>query len=56
MITFTCNEENCKNKSIEYNFFGNDLYAECGSCKAVLTGTNQRPDPELPKTTIPITE
>jgi hypothetical protein len=50
MITFTCNEANCPNKEIDYNFFGNDNTAECGGCKAVLIGTNERPDPELPET------
>jgi hypothetical protein len=47
MFTFTCNEKDCVNKDIEYNVFGNDFIAECGGCKATLTGTNERPDPEI---------
>jgi hypothetical protein len=48
MITFTCNEKDCKNSGIDYNFFGNNATAECGGCKSVLIGTNERPDPEIP--------
>ena len=45
MFTFTCNEKNCTNEDIEYNVLGNSSVAECGGCKAILTGTNERPDP-----------
>jgi hypothetical protein len=56
MITFTCNKENCPNKEIEYNFLGNPVTAECGGCKTVLTGTNERPDPEQPELILPPAE
>jgi hypothetical protein len=46
MITFTCNEKDCPNQAIDYNFLGNDKTAECGGCKTMLIGTNERPDPE----------
>jgi hypothetical protein len=49
MITFTCNEKDCPNKEVEYHSLGNPETAECGGCKSVLTGTNERPDPELPE-------
>ena len=48
MFTFTCNEKDCANKNIEYNVLGNSSVAECGGCKTILTGTDERPDPELP--------
>jgi hypothetical protein len=48
MITFTCNSKDCKNEGVDYNFFGFDKTAECGDCKSMLVGTNERPDPELP--------
>lgn len=47
MITYTCNEKDCPNKDVEYNFLGNSATAECGGCKAILVGTDLRPDPEL---------
>jgi len=47
MFTFICNEKDCLNKDIEYNVLGNSPKAECGGCKATLTGTNERPDPEI---------
>jgi hypothetical protein len=48
MFTFTCNEKDCANKGIEYNVFGNSSVTECGGCKTILAGTNERPDPEIP--------
>jgi hypothetical protein len=48
MITFTCNEKDCANEGIDYNMLGNSQTALCGGCKQTLTGTNERPDPELP--------
>jgi hypothetical protein len=48
MFTFTCNKKDCPNKEIEYNVLGNSSAAECGGCKAILTGTDERPDPEIP--------
>ena len=56
MISFTCNEKTCPNAEIEYNFFGTPQTAECGGCKSVLIGTNERPDPELPETNFGLTE
>ena len=47
MVTFLCTKAECANKDIEYNFLGNPGTAECGGCKATLTGTNERPDPEV---------
>ena len=47
MFTFTCNEKDCANKEIEYNIIGDSPFAECGGCKAILNGTNERPDPEV---------
>jgi hypothetical protein len=46
MIDFICNEKNCPNEGIQYNFLGNPKTADCGGCKNVLIGTNERPDPE----------
>jgi len=56
MITFTCHKDECANKEVEYNFLGNPSTAECGGCKSILTGTNERPDPELPEETLPVAE
>jgi hypothetical protein len=47
MFTFTCNEKDCVNKDVEYNVPGSYNIAECGGCKATLTGTNERPDPVI---------
>jgi hypothetical protein len=47
MITFICNELDCPNKDVEYNSLGNPATAECGGCKAILAGTNERPDPVI---------
>jgi hypothetical protein len=49
MIDFICNTETCPNKEISYQFLGNSKTAECGGCQAILIGTNERPDPELPE-------
>jgi hypothetical protein len=46
MITFNCNQDDCANKGVDYNFLGNPVTAECGGCKSLLIGTNERPDPE----------
>jgi hypothetical protein len=45
MFTFTCNEKDCANKGVEYNVPGNLPLVECGGCKTMLTGANERPDP-----------
>lgn len=47
MITYKCKNSNCKNSGIDYNFLGNNPTAECGGCKAILIGTDVRPDPEV---------
>jgi hypothetical protein len=47
MITFKCTKKDCRNKDIEYNFFGDDNKAECGGCKSILTGTDLRQDPVI---------
>jgi hypothetical protein len=46
MISFICNQKDCPNEAVEYNFLGNPLTAECGGCKSLLTGTNEQPDPQ----------
>ena len=48
MITFCCDKKDCQNQGIDYNMLGNPKTALCGGCKETLTGTNERPDPELP--------
>ena len=52
MITFICSKNSCANKNVTYNFLGNPETAECGGCKATLIGTDLRPDPELPPSTL----
>jgi hypothetical protein len=47
MITFECDKDGCDNKDVAYNFLGNPPFAECGGCKTILTGVNERPDPEV---------
>jgi hypothetical protein len=54
MITFKCNSNQCDNKDVEYNFFGNPETAMCGGCRATLIGTDVRPDPEVPEVSLPI--
>jgi hypothetical protein len=56
MIDFECNEQSCPNKDVEYCFLGNPVTAICGGCNSLLTGTNERPDPELPENTFGLTE
>ena len=46
MVTFTCVNEECSNKDIDYNFLGFPDSAMCGSCKETLTPSDERPDPE----------
>jgi hypothetical protein len=45
MVTFTCNEKDCNNEGIDYNFFGEPETAQCGGCKAILEAKDLRPDP-----------
>jgi hypothetical protein len=47
MIEFICSKNDCPNKDLVYKFLGFDAIAECGGCKEILTGTNERPDPEM---------
>jgi hypothetical protein len=47
MIDFQCNKEDCVNSGIKYQSLGNSSWAECGGCKSILTGTNERPDPVI---------
>jgi hypothetical protein len=47
MVTFTCNEKDCKNKGIDYNFLGEPKTAMCGACKATLEAKDLRPDPVI---------
>lgn len=46
MITFKCITNDCSNKDVEYNFFGDSETVECGGCKSIIVGINLRPDPE----------
>jgi len=48
MMNFKCLQEDCPNFSVDYNFLGTITQVECGGCKSTLTGTNERPDPEIP--------
>jgi hypothetical protein len=48
MISFNCSNESCVNKDIENIFRGFDKVAICSGCNALLIGTNEQPDPELP--------
>jgi hypothetical protein len=36
MTQFQCNEDNCANKGVEYNFEDDIATAECGGCGATL--------------------
>lgn len=36
---FTCTQDNCPNKDIEFLFFGEVKTAECGGCHKKLKGT-----------------
>jgi hypothetical protein len=45
MVTFTCNEKDCANEGVDYNFFGEPETAMCGGCKATLEAKDLRPDP-----------
>jgi hypothetical protein len=47
MISFECKETSCPNANVEYNFLGNPSSVECGGCKALLSGYNEQPDPEI---------
>ena len=47
MITVKCEKNDCPNSNVEYNLLGTPSQVECGGCKDTLTGTNERPDPEL---------
>jgi hypothetical protein len=48
MVTFKCTQDDCVNKDIDYNFLGNEEFAECGGCKAILEAKDLREDPQLP--------
>jgi hypothetical protein len=56
MIDFECNDKECANQGITYASLGNPSWAECGGCKAILTGTNQRPDPEIQESSFGLSE
>jgi hypothetical protein len=47
MVTFTCNEKDCKNKGVDFNFLGEPKTAMCGACKATLEAKDLRPDPVI---------
>jgi hypothetical protein len=47
MVTIICTTEDCANENIEYNFFGNPEFVECGGCKEHLIGTDLREDLEV---------
>jgi hypothetical protein len=51
MIDFQCTKEECPNFGISYQCFGSSSWAECGGCKSILEGTNERPDPIVPEIT-----
>lgn len=46
MITFKCINVDCENNGIEFDFLDNSKVAECGFCKTILTGYNERPNPK----------
>ena len=45
MITFKCTAKDCPNKDVEYNFLGEDEFAQCGGCQTTLASKDKRPDP-----------
>ena len=47
MVTFTCNEKDCDNTGVDYNFPGEPETAMCGGCKATLEAKDLRPDPVI---------
>ena len=46
MVSFKCEQDECINKNVVYNFTGFPDSAMCGSCKETLLPTDERPDPE----------
>lgn len=46
MVTFKCEQKDCANKYLEYNFLGNSETAMCGGCKETLIAFDLRDDPE----------
>jgi hypothetical protein len=47
MVTFTCNEKDCDNNGVDYNFPGEPKSAMCGGCKSTLEAKDIRPDPVI---------
>jgi hypothetical protein len=52
MVTFTCNEKDCANENVSYNFLGDPEFAECGGCHSILEPKDLRDDPPVVNSTL----